>query len=452
LASDDLLGRSDRTLVGSADLKWVAIALVIGAITFNAVLCLINTSIAPIHNSYVVGSEVVIVAFALLACRRTIEPKYVLFIGAVILYTALLALLRSGITPGQGFNLKISRDFLIPIIFLLLGKAINDIKVADYTVYVATALILAFALFEFFDLDAYLRVFRVTEYYVARGTLDAADSALQWASGLMVSGMRPPEQGRNLLPILGNHRVSSLFLEPIGLGNFGCLVALWAIARSKMERQVRVWSLVAGIALIILSDGRFSASFLGVGILILLISPRVTTPVVLAMPFVLIFGLWLAAASSPPSAWPFHQGLSLQERLLYSGRVLLDFDVLNWLGIEASRGPTADAGYAYVISSVGLIGFTAFWFWLVSIGGRSSTFSAFRNASAAYYAALLCISTSQFTIKTAAFQWFLMGALSVASDSARSVQKLRRQRVTHPEHEHRPACGDENNLSPVHSE
>ena len=94
-----------------------------------------------------------------------------------------------------------------------------------------------FALFEYFFLDTYLKVFSITDYYVARGTLDAADPSLQWANGLMMSGMRPPDQGRELLPFLGDHRVSSLFLEPIGLGNFGCLVVFWAIARSKMERQ-----------------------------------------------------------------------------------------------------------------------------------------------------------------------------------------------------------------------
>jgi putative polymerase len=385
-----------------------------------------------------------------LACQRTIAPSYVLVIAAVLLYTALLSLLRAGISPEEGFDVKITRDFLIPVVFLLLGKAVTDIRVADRIVTAATVLILVFALFEFLDLDDFLRIFRITEYYVARGTLQPGDSALQWASGLMVSGMRPPEQGRNLLPWLGDHRVSSLFLEPIGLGNFGCIVALWAIGRSMMERRLRFWSIAAGILLIVLSDSRFNASFLGVSILILLITPRITTPLVLVMPFVLIFALWLAAINARPEVWPFHQGLNLQDRLLYSGRVLLDFDVLNWLGVKVARAPTADAGYAYVISNVGLVGFAVFWCWLMLLGGRNRVFYAFRNANAAWFAALLCVSTSQFTVKTAALQWFLMGVLSVASEGARSLQQSGRRRATQREHEHRPACGHENNLSPIH--
>ena len=249
MASTDLLGPPHRVLADSPDVKWVAGALVVAAIVFNAVLCFINTHVTPINNSWVVGSEAAITTSALLACIRTIQPKYVLIIAAIILYTALLAIIRSVISPDEGLNVKVSRDFLIPVIFLLLGKSELNIKVADYVVYVAVAIILGFALFEYFSLDSFLKVFSVTQYYVARGTLDVLDPSLKWAEGLMVSGIRPPEQGRELLPFLGDHRASSLFLEPIGLGNFGCIVAFWAIARSKMEQRWRLWSIAAAIVL-----------------------------------------------------------------------------------------------------------------------------------------------------------------------------------------------------------
>ena len=427
MPNTDLKRRSDRVLTESPELKWVAGALVIAAIGFNAILCIINTHVAPIHNFWVVTSEAAIITLAFLACHRTIEPKYVLIIAALILYTIISAIIRSVISPQGGLDFKIARDFLIPITFLLLGKRENNIRVADMTVYWATAIILLFAIFEFFFLDDYLKLFGITEYYVARGTLDVADPSLQWAGGLMVSGIRPTEQGRELLPFLGGHRVSSLFLEPIGLGNFGYIVAVWAIARSKMEQRLRFWSIAAGLALIVLSDTRFNAAFLGVGVLILLISPRLTTPAVLALPFVLIVGLCLSAANASAVDVPFLDGLSLHDRLLYSGRVLLDYDILNWLGFEASRAQTFDAGYAYVISNAGLIGLAAFWIWLMSLEGRGRYFYAFRNANAAYFAALFCISASQFTIKTAALLWFLMGALSVVQNQEILVRARPRQ-------------------------
>ena len=177
--------------------------------------CVSSTQTSRPYNSYVVGSEVLILAIALLACHRTIEPRDVFTIAAVLLFTSLLAFMRWGLSPGDDPNLKISRDFLIPIVFLLLGKSVGDIKVADRIVYVAVGLLLAFALFEYFFLDAYLTLFAVIEYYVARGTLDAANPVLQWANGLMLNGIRTPELGgRVLLPsLLNDHRVSSLFLE-----------------------------------------------------------------------------------------------------------------------------------------------------------------------------------------------------------------------------------------------
>ena len=418
--SVDHLGRSYRVSADAPDLKWVAGALIFSAIAFNAVLCFINTSVAPIHNSYVVGSEVLIVAIALLACHRTIEPKDVFIIGAVLLYTALLAFIRSGLSPGEDLNLKISRDFLIPVVFLLLGKSVGDTKVADRIVYFATGLLLAFALFEYFFLDAYLRIFAVVEYYVARGTLDAANPALQWANGLMLNGIRPEELGgRVLLPsLLNEHRVSSLFLESISLGNFGSLVVFWAILRSSMERRLRFWSVAAGIAMIILADNRFNATFLGLGLLILLITPRLTTPAVFVMPIVVVGGLCLEALTSPVQYEPYLEGTTFQDRLLFSGRILADLDFLNWLGIGATTAYTLDTGYAYVISGLGVVGFAVAWCWLMSLKGNNRYFYAFRNTVAAYFAALLCISQSQFTIKTAALLWFLLGVLSMARDAA----------------------------------
>lgn len=424
MTSAELIGRRDQAFAASPDLTWLSGLLIIAAITFNALLCFVNTHVAPISNAYVVGSEAIIITVTILACYQFIDPKYALIITTIIVYTAVLAFLRALISPDEGMNLKVARDFLIPVIFFLFGKGANNIKVADRIVYVATTIILIFAVFEFVSLDAFLKVFSVVDYYVARGTLDAADPSLQWANGLMMSGMRPPDQGRELLSFLGGHRVSSLFLEPIGLGNFGCLIAFWAIARSRMEHRLRLWSIAAGIVLIVLSDTRFNASFFVLGVFLLLVSPRLTTPVVVVLPFVAMAALYIAAASALPQDLLL-QGLSLKDRLLYSGGVLLKFDLSNWIGVKASQ--TFNSGYAYVISNVGLLGFTAFWLWFMTLSGRSRAFYAFRNTAAVYFAALFCISASQFTIKTAALLWFLMGALSVAQNREAMVQARARE-------------------------
>jgi putative polymerase len=392
-------------------------------------LCFLNTHIAPIQNSHVIGAELLLIVLAILVCAREAQARDLVILLLIVVYTVALALIRAHVSTDGTIDLKTTRDFLIPVIFFMLGRSTNDIRFADRLVYAATLLVLAFAIFEYLFVDSYLKLLGVVDYYVARGSLDPLKPSLQWAGGLMLNGIRPEELGgRALLPFFGDHRVSSLFLESISLGNFGSLIIFWGIARSRMQRQLYFWLIVAGIALIVLSDSRFNASFLAIGILILLLSPRITTPAVLAMPFVALFGLNMIAADVGSRDVPFLEGQSLFDRLVYSGRVLANFDAYNWLGIAASRADTLDAGYAYVVSSVGLLGLAAFWFWFMSLEGRSRYFYAFRNTSAAYFAALFCVSTSAFTIKTGALLWFLIGTLSLAKDQERLVPRARQRK------------------------
>ena len=68
------------------------------------------------------------------------------------------------------------------------------------------------------------------------------------------------------------------------------------------------------------------------------------------------------------------EGREIYDRLLYSGRVLFDFDVYNWFGLEVSRAQTFDSGYGYVISNVGIIGFIALWILFMSLAGIEPVF------------------------------------------------------------------------------
>lgn len=415
LASADAIGRADRALACSPELRWVAGALIIGAISFNAVLCFLNTRGVAISNIHVMMSEALLISAALLVCRNYLDLTHISVLALVMLYTVALSALRFANVPAEGFDPKISRDLIIPITFFLLGKAVNDVKAADSVVFTATTIILIFAVLEFFFLDAFLAVFNVAEYYIARGTLESSDWALNVSQGLMVSGFRPADQGRTLLSLLGGHRVSSLFLEPSSLGNFGTLVTLWAAVRSRMEGRLYIWCALAGLALVILSDTRFGAYFVVFAILILMTPPKFTTPVVFLLPFIIVLALYLFAASADfYDRVPIVEGRDISDRLLYSGRVLLNFDTYNWFGLEASRTQTFDSGYGYLIGSLGIGGVAALWILFMSVRGSNRFFYSFRNVTAVYFATLLSISASQFTIKTAALLWFLLGILSVA--------------------------------------
>ena len=416
LASTELIGRTERVLADSSDARGAAVALIIAAISFNAVLCFLNTRGVAIGNVHVMMSEAVLISAALLAGRLHLNLTHLAVLALVVAYTVTISALRYANVPADGFDLKISRDLVIPVVFYVLGTAIGDVKAADKVVFTATAILLAFAVFEYFFLDSFLKIFGIAEYYIARGTLEASDWALDVSQGLMVSGFRPADQGRTLLPFLGDHRVSSLFLEPSSLGNFGTLVTIWALVRSRMEGKIFLWCALGGLSLLVLSDTRFDAYFLVLASLVLMMPPRLVTPVVFVLPFVTIAALYSLGAThaEPFNAVPVVEGREVYDRLLYSGRVLFDFDAYNWFGLEQSRGQTFDSGYGYVISNIGILGFAALWVLFMSLRGTNRFFYIFRNIAALYFTTLLCISASQFTIKIAALLWFLLGAVAVA--------------------------------------
>lgn len=432
MASTDVIGRAGHVPADNSGLGRAAGALIFAAIGFNAALCFLNTRGIAIGSGHVIMAEVLLISAAVLVCRNHLNLVHISVLGLIVFYTVAVTALRYANAPDGGFDPKISRDLIIPVVFFLLGKAVQDVKTADRIVSAVTATLLVFAAFEYFFLDAFLKVFSIAEYYIARGTLEASNWALDVSQGLMVSGLRPADQGRTLLPFLGDHRVSSLFLEPSTLGNFGALVTVWALVRWRMESRLFIGSMLGGLALLVLSDTRFNAYFLVLAIPIVMAPPRLTTPLVAVLPFAAILGLYLMGASWADSfnSVPFVEGRGAYERMLYSGQVLFDFDAYNWFGFAASRAQTFDSGYGYVISNVGVVGFTALWILFMSLTGSNRYFYVFRNVMGVFFAALLCISASQFTIKIAALLWFLLGVLSVAGIEYRVARHWAREPVS----------------------
>ncbi|MGB7260257.1 MAG: hypothetical protein WBD48_19470 [Pseudolabrys sp.] len=393
---------------------------VFGAMSFNFALCFVNTNIGAIGNSYIIGCEVAILSSVLLYVYPTIDYPRFLAIAGAVLY--LIALSTARIVLGEGFDIKPVRDLLIPIAFFLLGSGVNDVRAADAIVRVAVLIVIAVGLFEYLLPDTFTRFFNIASFYIERGSMEAAQ--IQQSSNLFVSGMRPEGAagGRSLLPFLGNHRVSSIFLEPVSAGNFGIVVFMWALVRSMSRRQI-FWGLFASAALIIImSDSRFGAYFCVIGLLLALVPTSIRSAGVALLPAVGLLSLVLLF--DPLSA---HYGLDsgIIGRLILSGRILNRFDVLNWFGLEAPDFVTADSGYAYALAGVGIIGLAIFWIMFLSIQGSSRRFYLFRDLTGAYFALLLCISNSPFTIKTGALLWFLAGVLAATNDKDYSAATSR---------------------------
>jgi putative polymerase len=383
---------------------------VLGAMLFNFFLCFLNTNLGSVGNSAVIGCEIAIIFAVLIYTYPTLSYPRFLVIGSALLY--LVALSAGRALLGDGLDVKPVRDLLIPIVFFLLGAGASDVRTADKIVKAAVLLVIVVGLFEYVFPDIFTRLFNVAGFYIERGTMAAAQA--QQSSNFFVSGMRPEgaSGGRGLFPFLGNHRVSSIFLEPVSAGNFGIIVFMWALVRTLAERRL-FWGLFISAALIIvMADSRFGANFCAACLLLAFLPAAVRTAVVAVLPICALFALVLFL--DPLSA---HYGVDngFIGRIILSGRILDRFDTFNWLGFQAPDFITSDSGYAYALGGLGILGLAIFWIMLLSAKGTNNWFYMFRDLAGAYFAVLLCISNSPFTIKTGALLWFLTGVLSQGS-------------------------------------
>ncbi|WP_237477178.1 hypothetical protein [Lichenibacterium dinghuense] len=390
--------------------------ILLGALTFNAALCLANTVAVHVTDSGVMGAEVVLILAALaLALRR--DPAPYLVLAVFLSYAALLMALRPLL------DLKAARDFLIPITFYALGRRWSDPRLADRAALASGLVVLAFGLFEATALDTYTRFFNIAQYYVARGSavpVDAAQSEFgTQASALFTSGIRP--DARTILPFLGPHRTSSVFLEPVSMGNFGAILYLWSLCRPGMAHRRLVMAL--GAAAIVLADARFGLYVCAAGTGTCFIGSRLPRFVWFALPFAMLAGFAVYGFTSTAVDWSNDIG----GRMLWTARLLTSLsDGAVW-GLSPDKPFLSDSGYAYSLNQIGLVGVAGFWALFVFLPERNPAAWRFRCGVATYVCLLLVISDSVYSIKTGALLWFMLGS----SDGAPAAATAERRRPAH---------------------
>lgn len=378
------------------------LALLVGALTFNMALCFLNTNVMPVNDTMVMGCEVVLVATTLyLGLGRNAAPY--LLLAVFLSYAALLMAMRPLIDP------KAVRDFLIPIAFYLLGKTYNDPRLADRAALICGSIVVVFGLFEFLALDLYVTYFNIIKYYVARGTVAPSDVSSQ-TGALFASGLRP--DSRTLLPFLGPHRASSVFLEPISTGNFGAILYIWTLNRKGMAHR---WlTMATGLTAIVLSDSRFGANVCIVATVAYLAAPWTPRFVWLAAPFVVLIGLATYGFTSAEVNWQNN----LAGRLLWTARLLTSLSPEAVWGLSPEKPFLSDSGYAYSLNQIGLIGVIGFWSLFIFTPENSPRAWRFKVCVAAYICLLMLVSDSVYSIKTAALLWFMTGTSDAAAEPA----------------------------------
>ena len=390
----------------------LAPVLVMAALLFNFALCFLNTRGLPISQTAVIIVEVaILIAAGLVILPTASRPTLTFFLVA----SAYLGFLRYF---NPFLDLKIGIDVAIPVIFWVLGEKYGDIKGADRLVVAATALVLIVGAFEWFALDEYQKYFDIFQYYVDKGSADISQAKVS-GTKLFVSGIRPAGEGREVFPGLGNHRNSSVFLEPIGAGNFGALVFFWAVHRFRSAPRLNMALIFAAAVIIILADTRLGA-ILCVVALISQAIPLLRRPIVLfllpvVMPMLILYVTALHSNGSIDN--------SFMGRIYSSGRLIADWGPLQWMALQPSLIAAYDSGYGYFLSNFGMIASLLLWMFAVRRTGLPST-GGFGVATALYVALSMCVTGSILSIKTAALVWFLNGVLSRGVTAPKTVDIL----------------------------
>ncbi len=374
--------------------------ILIASVIYQAVLALIHTHLYHTSAQVVALTEVLIYLACVLVLARRIKLEFVAIMALVFAYLVLLSIFRNAL------ELKGFRDIVIPLLFFWLGRHVADIRYADRILRILVITVVIVGLFELFFLPQYTRLLNIFSYYVSTGTV-TIDTNFISDSALNLNGLRPEGIGRTVFPsLLGPHRISSVFLEPVSLGNFAVIVAAWGLSKSAADYKNMLFFLLSALSLVALSDSRY-----GLIVVTLLVAMRIFVKgrfnrIVIILPLISIAALLLVGSL-------YKGGLAdnIMGRLFWTGDTLLTFDVAKLSGVQGFDIPYGDMGYAYLLSRWGVLLCLTLWGALWMIKMKDACGERFRAYAALYISLILTVSgTSFFALKTAGLLWFLVGS------------------------------------------
>lgn len=380
-------------------LNLAAAALLIATILFNPGLAWINAHIVPLSPGAVSGVQGLIVLGALFV--GALQPLPLTFRWLAMTWILVLAVFLTSAVRAY-MEPKILGDILLIPAFILLGSRMDSLLLRRCFL-AMQGLILLVGLWELASPSGFGATFRVLDYYVkTRGY--QADAF--WAGGdLFLSSARPG--GRMLLDGFGLHRGSSLFLEPVSLGNWAIVGVIFTAALWRdLSQRARLFMILSTGLLLIICDGRLAMSVILLFCLYLPISAFIPDrwsvfylPLLL---FALVAGEALGVLTGP--------GDNFTGRLSVGLDALRSMDIVQLLGVRLERIRFDDAGWADFVQAQSLLIAIGLWLTLaLSSFGRDPGNRMAKHGIMLFLTLCLPISNSLLSIKTAAAMWALYG-------------------------------------------
>ncbi len=391
---------------GGAGFSLMPALVLIGCVGFNAGLAVVNGHIMALPPALVIAAEGMLVSAALglamLGWKPQMAPSLAL-IALLVLFATFRGLLMAQPEP------KFLRDVLLIPTFLMLGMSFDERGLARTILVLHTIVFMVFLL-EAIAPRAYSDLLHIQDYYVnTRG--NKLDEFYNTNSELFISATRPDER---FFSFVDAPRLSSIFLEPVSLGNYCSIVTAFVCACFKRLG----WPAVAYLALTTLAmlvgcDGRLATATCVLIVMVAVVAPWLPPrshvlylPLALAFVFAVVIG-----ANLKPGTDDF------AGRLAHTVELLRNYDVAEMLGLSNEYlTKSMDSGVAYLIMTQSVLGLLLLWAY-VAWGAREDTAEQvrFTHTLSLYLALSMMVSYSFLTIKTGAVLWFIQGALQGVS-------------------------------------
>ena len=380
-----------------------AVALLLLVVGYNFLLALVNAQLVPVGPAWAYAVEMAIYAGCFLLGMRALDrDRQALILGGLGLVLAFnfLRFLQT-----WSLDAKLLRDAIIPLAFLALGARYRG-RLHVLVMWLALAVTLVAAVEMAFP-DLYGDLVDPRSYFVnTRGNVEG--DFWNEDSKLYVSATRPGE--RNWLAGFDLPRASSIFVEPVTMGNF--IIFFCAVAIT-FWRALRAPGIAAALLLVLFllvaSDGRL-ASVTCLAMLVLAPLLRRTDQALAGLLFLAVLAAgWLLVWALGINAYED----TLPGRLFVSVAALDRMTPLEWFGMDpAAPYRYADSGIAYFIagqSALLLAAFLLAYSFLLRM--PTSNGQLFKNLFVFAFALSLLVSNAYFSIKTAGLWWFACGHL-----------------------------------------
>lgn len=398
---------------------WRCYLAVVFSMFLNMLLAIANANGIGMNNTKVVIIQIIVTLLSgsmILAKPVALKPAEQYALAVMVL----LLLIGAGL---HGFNAKAVYDCLIIPLYIVLGRSARQVR-PKWMHWLLAAVVIIVGM-EVLTPSLFTRIVNPGQYFLSTRAWVAeggVNDALR--DGLYTGAYR---SGGSVFSIV-DHRVSGPFLEPLSLGYFSVLMAIYYTALYNGRMWVRFGAIGLCLLLALLSDSRAASGLIVLSSLILL--PRLKWPKAT---------IWLAPVGVLFVAWLVYlraNGDNLGDTLY---RLSLTFDGLRqfsvWQVIIGNVDSEAlnDTGILYLIKNVGLLGlFVGIFLYSGSMSRDSKSNVAFFSVIAIYFTTMLLFGGAVFSIKVASLSGYIVGiaswADSISDKAVVGVGKKRRQK------------------------